>query len=59
MIEIAALDGIGHLVGLFEGIGHDGRVVLLEVPGAAVLRVTQTGHQVQQVIELIHGSFNP
>jgi putative endonuclease len=31
-----------------------GGVVLLEVPRAAVLRVTQTGHQMQQVVELVH-----
>ncbi|MCY1546171.1 hypothetical protein D9M68_821530 [compost metagenome] len=57
MLEVAALDGIGHLVGLFEGVRHDARVGLLQVPRAAMLGVAQTGHQVQQVVELVHGNF--
>ncbi|MNJ75031.1 hypothetical protein D3C77_720580 [compost metagenome] len=55
MVEIAGLDGIGHFVGLFQRMRHDAGVVLLQVPGAAVLRVAQAGHEVQQVGELVHG----
>ncbi|MNE40294.1 hypothetical protein D3C80_1342960 [compost metagenome] len=51
--EVAALDGVGHLVGLLEGMRDDARIVLLEVPRAAVLRVAQASHQVQQVVQLV------
>ncbi|MNN35448.1 hypothetical protein D3C81_1492980 [compost metagenome] len=51
VLEIAALDGVGDLVGFLDGVGNDTRVVLLQVPRAAVLRVAQTGHEVQQVFE--------
>lgn len=56
MLEVAALDGVGDLVSLLQGVGHDGRVALLEIPRAAVLRIAQTRHQVQQVVESIHES---
>ena len=36
--EIAARDGVGHLVGFLQRIGRDGAEVLLEVPGAAACR---------------------
>ena len=54
VVEVAALDGISDLIGFLEGVGDDGRIALLEVPGATVLRVTQAGHEVQQVFELMH-----
>src|SRR5699024_6782533 len=44
----------GHLVRLFQRVRHDAGVILLQVPGAAMLRVAQAGHQVQEVVELIH-----
>ena len=47
-------DGVGDLVGLFQGVGHDAGVVLAQVPGAAVLGIAQPGHEVQQVVELVH-----
>ncbi len=40
--EIAALDRIGDLVGLLDRVGGDGRVGLLEVPGAARDRACAT-----------------
>ncbi|MOA48289.1 hypothetical protein D3C78_1710180 [compost metagenome] len=46
VLEITALDGVGHFVGLLQGMWHDAGVVLLEVPRAAELRVAQAGHQV-------------
>ncbi len=55
VLEVAALDGIGHLVRLFQRVRHDAGVILLQVPGAAMLRVAQPGHQVQEVVELVHG----
>ena len=36
--EVAAGDGVGHLIGFLERIGRDGLEVLLEVPGAAASR---------------------
>ena len=33
--EVAALDGVHNLIGFFDGVGGDGREILLEVPGAA------------------------
>ncbi|MNE74476.1 hypothetical protein D3C80_1705590 [compost metagenome] len=50
VLEVAALDGVGDFVGFFEGVGDDGRVGLLEVPRAAILRVAQAGHEVEQVV---------
>ena len=55
MIEVAALDSIRDLVSLFQRMRHDARVVLLQIPGAAMLRIAQAGHQVQEVVELVHG----
>lgn len=54
VVEVAALDGVGHLVGFLEGVRDDGRVALLQVPRATVLRVAQPGHEVKQVVELMH-----
>ncbi|MDT4788914.1 hypothetical protein FQZ97_213020 [compost metagenome] len=56
MVEVATLDGVGHLVGFLDRVRNDAGVVLLQVPGAAILRVAQPGHQVQQVVELVHVS---
>ncbi|MNN07168.1 hypothetical protein D3C81_1199860 [compost metagenome] len=52
--EVATLDGVGDFIGFFQGVGDDARVVLLQVPRAAMLRIAQARHQVQQVVELIH-----
>ena len=46
-----ALDGLGDLVGLLQGIGQDAAKVLCQVPGAAALGVAQPGHDGQQVID--------
>ncbi|MNL40877.1 hypothetical protein D3C87_1632550 [compost metagenome] len=54
VIEVAALDGVGHFVGFFEGVRNDGRVGLLDVPRATVLRIAQTVHQVEQVFKAVH-----
>ncbi len=54
VIEVAALDGVGHFVGFFEGVRDDGRVGLLDVPRATVLRIAQTVHQVEQVFKAVH-----
>ena len=46
-----ALDGIGDLVGLFDGIGRDRREILFYIPGAARLGVTQATHDFQQAFD--------
>ncbi|KWV87284.1 hypothetical protein PFLmoz3_03132 [Pseudomonas fluorescens] len=51
MVKVAALDGVGHFIGFFQRVRDDGGVGLLDVPRAAVLRVAQAAHQVQQVFE--------
>ena len=35
IVEIAARDGVGDLIGFLDGVGRDRRKILLEVPGAA------------------------
>ncbi|RMQ54470.1 hypothetical protein ALQ01_05585 [Pseudomonas savastanoi pv. glycinea] len=56
MVEVALLDGIGHFVGFFQRMRHDAGVGLLQVPRATRLRITQPGHEVQQVLNCIHGA---
>ena len=48
VVEIAALDRVGDLVGFLDGVGRDGREVLLEVPRAAGLRRAQRRHDGDQ-----------
>src|SRR3546814_17156488 len=55
MLEVAACDGSGQCVGLFQRMRHDARVVLLQVPRTTMLWSTQPGHQVQEIVELVHG----
>ncbi|MNO61297.1 hypothetical protein D3C76_519420 [compost metagenome] len=59
-IPILSLDGIGHLVGLLQGVGHYGLEALLEIPGAAPVRGAQLSHDVEQLREVVtlgHGIF--
>ena len=55
VVEILALDGIGHLVGLLDGVVPDGREILLEIPGAARLLVAQRGHDLDEAGEVAGG----
>jgi hypothetical protein len=48
VIKIAVGDGLGHLIGFLDGVGGDGRKVLLEVPGAAGHGRTQRLHHFDQ-----------
>ena len=53
--EIAAGDGVGDLVGLFERVGRDGRKVLLQVPGAAGAGRPQRRHDLEQPADVAGG----
>ena len=48
IVEIAARDGIDHLIGLLDGVGRDRRKILLEVPGAAGDGRAQRCHDLDQ-----------
>ena len=53
--EIAAGDGVGHLVGLFERVGRDGRKVLLQVPRAAGAGRPQRRHDLEKPADVAGG----
>ena len=46
--EVAALDGVGDLVGLLDRVGRDGGEGLLQVPRAAAVRRAQPRHDLDQ-----------
>jgi len=49
--KVGLLDGIGHLIGFFDGVGRDGGEGLLDVPGAAPLRIAQAGHDRDEALK--------
>ena len=58
VVEIAAGDGVGDLVGFLERVGRDGSEGLLEVPGAAAAGRAQRRHDLDQpgnVAGRLHG----
>jgi len=48
IVEIAAGDSIGDFIGLLDGVGRNGREILLEIPGAPRLRRSQRRHDFEQ-----------
>ena len=48
IVEIAARDGVGDLVGFLDGVGRDGRKILLEIPRAAGAGRAQRRHDLEQ-----------
>src|SRR3546814_4928072 len=50
--QVVAVDRVGDLVGLLDGVRGDGGEGLFDVPRAAVLAVTQAGHDVEQALEV-------
>jgi hypothetical protein len=52
--EIGALDRVGDLIGFFNRVGNNACVGLLDVPGAAILRIAQARHEVEQVGQCVH-----
>ena len=62
VLGFAALDRVGDLVGLLDGVGRNGREGLLDVPGTAGLRVAQGGHDLDQAMNVagrLHRSSSP
>ena len=58
IVEVAALDGVGHLIGLFDRIGRDGRKILLQVPRAAGAGRAQRRHDLDEARDVgggLHG----
>lgn len=53
--HIAMLDGIRHLIGFLDGIGRNGREALLHVPGATARGIAQTGHDLEQPVDIALG----
>jgi hypothetical protein len=53
-LEVPAPDGVVDLVGLLDGVGCDRGEVLLQVPGAALLAVSQPRHDLQESFDLAH-----
>ncbi len=49
--DVAALDRVGHLVGLLDRIGRDRREILLPIPRAAALGVAQPRHDSEQTVD--------
>jgi hypothetical protein len=42
------LDGVGYLIGLFDGVGRDGGEVLFQIPRTARGRIAEPSHDLQQ-----------
>ena len=60
IVEIAARDRVGDLIGFFERVGRDGREILLEVPRAAGAGRAQRRHDLQKPGDVAgrgHGSL--
>ena len=48
IVEVAARDGIGDLVGFLDGVGGNGRKILFEIPGATGTGRPQRHHDFEQ-----------
>ena len=57
LIRVARLNRVDQFIALFECVRRNRLVALLEIPGAAVLRVPETTHQGSQIIQVIHSQL--
>ena len=48
IVEIAACDRVRHFIGFLNGVGHNAREILLQIPGAAGLGGAQRRHDLKQ-----------
>lgn len=53
--QITAVDRVGYFVGFLDGVRRDAGKILLQVPGAAALRVAQPRHDAQQAVQFSGG----
>ena len=51
LLEIAARDRVGHLVGFLDRVGRNGGEALLEVPRAAALGIAQARHDREEALD--------
>ena len=52
----AMADRVGHFMGFLEDVGHQRAVCLLQIPGAAVLWITQLGYHLHEVLQRVGGA---
>jgi len=50
--HVAAIYGVGDLVGFFDGVGDDGLERLLDIPRTPFRRVAQSSHDVDQFVDV-------
>ncbi len=51
-VAVAALDGVGYLVGFLNGVGRNRAEILLDVPRAALGRMAQLRHDRDQTVDV-------
>src|SRR5690606_25470660 len=51
--HVAALDGVHHLVDLFQGVGYQRAKILLAVPGTTADRTPRRGHQIPSIVDTV------
>jgi hypothetical protein len=62
IVEVAARDRLGDLIGFLDGVGGDARKILLEVPRAAGAGRAQRRHDIEQTLDVAgrgHGTPKP
>jgi hypothetical protein len=53
--KIAAGDRISDFIGFLDGVGHNGRKILFEIPGAAAAGGSQRCHDIEQALDVAGG----
>src|SRR5690554_6536708 len=53
--KILLLDRVDHFVGFLECRGRDTGVILLDIPRAAALGITQASHYIKKIVDSIRG----
>jgi len=51
--EVAALDRVHDLIGFLEGVGRDGAKILLQVPRASGLGLTECRHDLDEALDIV------
>ena len=50
--HVAVIDGLGDLVGLFDGVRRDGREILFYIPRTAAVGVAELRHDVEKSLDV-------